>query len=97
MIRILIVDDQKVDADSLPLATPQQFLPPIHHWLTLSGLACLGIFIVRDDWEKVPNAPPLASSNAFELGRWLKGKGKNQSFPPCPFPFSLRITVHLCR
>ena len=34
-----------IDNSSLRLATPQQFLPPIHNWLTLSGLACLGIFI----------------------------------------------------
>ena len=34
-----------IDATSLRIATPQQFLPPIHNWLTLSGLACLGIFI----------------------------------------------------
>jgi len=39
------ITNNKVDADSLRLATPQQFLPPIHNWLTLSGLACLGIFI----------------------------------------------------
>ena len=35
----------QVDDSSLRLATPQQFLPPIHKWLTLSGLACVGIFI----------------------------------------------------
>ena len=34
-----------LDNSSLRLATPQQFLPPIHKWLTLSGLACVGIFI----------------------------------------------------
>ena len=35
----------KIDNSSLRLATPQQFLPPIQNWLTLSGVACLGIFI----------------------------------------------------
>ena len=39
------ITNNKVDDRNLPLATPQQFLPPIHRWLTLSGLACLGIFI----------------------------------------------------
>ena len=34
-----------LDNSSLRLATPQQFLPPIHKWLTISGLACVGIFI----------------------------------------------------
>ena len=39
------ITNSKVDNSSLRIATSQQFLPPIHQWLTLSGLACLGIFI----------------------------------------------------
>ena len=31
--------------NSLRLATPNEFLPPIQNWLVISGLACVGIFI----------------------------------------------------
>ena len=31
--------------NSLRLATPNEFLPPIQNWLVISGLACLGIFV----------------------------------------------------
>ncbi len=33
------------NADSLRLATPNEFLPPIKTWLVISGLACLSIFV----------------------------------------------------
>lgn len=40
----LLTIGKNTNSQSLRLATPQEFLPPIQNWLVISGVACVSIF-----------------------------------------------------